>query len=175
MIQERRTQDEVLREVREIKEKLGAAHGFDVHRILAEARANQEKSRRVVIPVEGRLDRPADATPAGELSNLWRFPFEVNSSFLDYPHHPVTIRKTLYPDLERHVGDRAECKIFVGSREYRGHIYRSVAGYGPYFQLVFDDGPIDGAGLHVGMQTVVELDLSATPISISITPLERGH
>lgn len=54
IIEELKTQDEVLREVREIKEKLAAAHGFDVRRILAEARANQAKSRRTIIPARAR-------------------------------------------------------------------------------------------------------------------------
>ena len=50
IIENRKTQDEVLREVREIKEQLGASHGFDVRRILDEARANQAKGGRAVIP-----------------------------------------------------------------------------------------------------------------------------
>jgi hypothetical protein len=49
--------DEVLREVREIKGKLAAVRGFDVGRIMAEARANQAKSRRKIIPVPVR-ERP---------------------------------------------------------------------------------------------------------------------
>lgn len=53
-VKECSSRDEVLREVREIKEQLAAVHGFDVGRIMAEARANQAKSRRKIIPAPVR-------------------------------------------------------------------------------------------------------------------------
>ena len=44
------TCDEVLREVREIKEALARAHGYDVRRILDDAREKQKRSGRTVLP-----------------------------------------------------------------------------------------------------------------------------
>jgi hypothetical protein len=50
------TCDEVLREVREIKEALAQAHGYDVRRILDDAREKQKRSGRTVLPPPRRDD-----------------------------------------------------------------------------------------------------------------------
>jgi hypothetical protein len=44
------TRDEVLREVRRIKEALAKSMDFDVHRILEDARKRQYEGGRTVIP-----------------------------------------------------------------------------------------------------------------------------
>ena len=45
------TPDEILAEVRRIKEELAAAHGYDLHKMLEEARRDQAKSgRRILSP-----------------------------------------------------------------------------------------------------------------------------
>ena len=44
--EEPESHDEVIREVRRIKEELAAAQGFDIRRICEEARKNQEASER---------------------------------------------------------------------------------------------------------------------------------
>ena len=43
--------DEVIREVRKIKDFLAQAQNFDIRRILDEARENQKKSGRTILPV----------------------------------------------------------------------------------------------------------------------------
>ena len=42
--------DEILAEVRRIKEELAAAHGYDVRKMLEEARRDQAQSGRRMIP-----------------------------------------------------------------------------------------------------------------------------
>ncbi len=50
-VKEKETTDEVLKEMREIKEKLAASMGFDLDRILADARQRQsEDGRKVLSP-----------------------------------------------------------------------------------------------------------------------------
>ena len=49
-IQDKPTTDDVVLEVRKIKEQLAEAFDFDIDRILADARERQGQSDRVVIP-----------------------------------------------------------------------------------------------------------------------------
>lgn len=49
-IQDKPTTDDVVLEVRKIKEQLAEAFDFDIDRILADARERQGQSGRVVIP-----------------------------------------------------------------------------------------------------------------------------
>ncbi len=49
-IKDKPTTDEVVLEVRKIKEQLAEAFDFDIDRILANARERQAESDRVVIP-----------------------------------------------------------------------------------------------------------------------------
>ena len=49
-INESRSTDEVLREVRRIKEELAQAFDFDIDRILADAREKQQQSGRKILP-----------------------------------------------------------------------------------------------------------------------------
>jgi hypothetical protein len=55
-IEEKETTDEVIQEVRRIKEALGASLGFDVDRILEDARKKQNESGRTILPPPGRKD-----------------------------------------------------------------------------------------------------------------------
>ena len=55
------SQDEILAEVRRIKEELAAAHGYDIHSMCEEARRHQaESGRRILSPPQRR-----DALPTG--------------------------------------------------------------------------------------------------------------
>ncbi len=49
-IDQRETTDDVVREIRRIKEALAEAMRFDVHRILEEARGKQKTGGRKVLP-----------------------------------------------------------------------------------------------------------------------------
>lgn len=49
IIQEPETTDEVIQEVRKIKEKLAQAFDFDIDRILADAREKQQRRGRKVL------------------------------------------------------------------------------------------------------------------------------
>lgn len=48
--EENETCDEVLREVRQIKEKLAESMDFDIHRMCEEARKNQRASGKKIVP-----------------------------------------------------------------------------------------------------------------------------
>jgi hypothetical protein len=50
------TRDEVLREVRRIKEALAKSMNFDIHRILEDARRRQREGGRTVLPPPARKD-----------------------------------------------------------------------------------------------------------------------
>ena len=56
-VKEKETTDEVLKEVRAIKEKLARSMGFDVRRILADARRRQARSGRKVISPPPRRNK----------------------------------------------------------------------------------------------------------------------
>ena len=56
IVRERDTTDEVLKEVREIKERLAAVLDFDVDRILADALQRQAESGREVLSPPPRRD-----------------------------------------------------------------------------------------------------------------------
>ncbi len=65
----RRTSDEVLVEVRRIKEELAAVYDFDVHRIAEEARRQQAMSgRRILAPPPKDGDKKFDVDAAKTLS-----------------------------------------------------------------------------------------------------------
>jgi hypothetical protein len=56
MVDEKETTDEVVQEVRRIKENLAKAFDFDVDRILDDARRRQTESPRTVLPPPVRHD-----------------------------------------------------------------------------------------------------------------------
>jgi len=55
-INEKETEDEVLKETRRIKEALAASMNFDIYRILEDARRRQRESGRRVISAPVRQD-----------------------------------------------------------------------------------------------------------------------
>lgn len=55
-INEKETVDEVLQETRRIKEALARSMGFDIDRILEDARHREKKSGRKVLPPPVRQD-----------------------------------------------------------------------------------------------------------------------
>jgi hypothetical protein len=50
MVNEKQTTDEVIREVRRIKEDLARSFDFDLHRIFEDARQRQKESGREILP-----------------------------------------------------------------------------------------------------------------------------
>ena len=63
------TRDEVLAEVRQIKDRLAAVHGYDVHRIAEEARAEQAVSRRQILsPPPKSMDKAFEGAAARVLT-----------------------------------------------------------------------------------------------------------
>ena len=59
------TKDEVLQEVRDIKKALAAAAGYDLDRMLSEARTRQAESGRTIIspPAKQGIAVPVHAAP----------------------------------------------------------------------------------------------------------------
>ena len=57
------TTDEIMREVRRIKEELGAFMDFDIHRIFEDARRRQNEGGRKVVSPPPRKAPAARATP----------------------------------------------------------------------------------------------------------------
>jgi hypothetical protein len=55
-IHDKGTRDEVVQEVRRIKEALAESMGFDIHRILEDARRRQHDTGRTVLPPPARRD-----------------------------------------------------------------------------------------------------------------------
>ena len=56
MVDRPETCDEVIREVRRIKEALAQTHGHDVRKILDDAREKQKRSGRTILPAPSRHD-----------------------------------------------------------------------------------------------------------------------
>jgi hypothetical protein len=56
-IDEQITGDEIILEVRRIKEELARSAGFDVDRIVEDARRRQQESGRPIVPVPDRESR----------------------------------------------------------------------------------------------------------------------
>nr|VFK33272.1 MAG: hypothetical protein BECKMB1821I_GA0114274_10432 [Candidatus Kentron sp. MB]VFK76074.1 MAG: hypothetical protein BECKMB1821H_GA0114242_10412 [Candidatus Kentron sp. MB] len=74
------TTDEVIREVRTIKETLAQSLNYDVHRILKDARERQQSSDKKIIGTPDR--RPACSDILGKHFSTR----EVSSWKLPYPH-----------------------------------------------------------------------------------------
>ena len=55
-IEERETHDEVIREVRKIKDTLAQALDYDVRRILDDAREKQKSAGRTILPAPAQPD-----------------------------------------------------------------------------------------------------------------------
>ena len=60
---EKETRDEVVHEIRRIKEALAKSMDFDVDRILEDARQRQKESGRKVLPPPVRKTREAPPSP----------------------------------------------------------------------------------------------------------------
>lgn len=63
-VRESVTTDEVIREVRAIKEALAKSMDFDIGRILADARAKQALSGRIVLAAPSRLKSQSTVVPS---------------------------------------------------------------------------------------------------------------
>ena len=69
---------------------------------------------------------------------MQRFRFKVNSSFLSWPSHPITVPRSQidYIALEReglHEGSlRVVC---LDGTTVNGEMYSGTAGFGPYYQI----------------------------------------
>jgi hypothetical protein len=89
-----------------------------------------------------------------------KFVFTVGKAFLDYSHHPITIPKAHYGQLEREalaVDAISLVSPFGGSS---GSIKYSVAGFGPYYQLTMNrelsNDPM--LSFRLGQRLVIELE-----------------
>jgi hypothetical protein len=69
---------------------------------------------------------------------MQRFNFKVNSSFLSWPSHPITVPKTQidYLKLEKEGLDQGTLRVVCpDGTTVSGDMYSGTAGYGPYYQI----------------------------------------
>src|SRR5436190_21965245 len=91
-----------------------------------------------------------------------QFQFEVNKSFLNYPNHPITVPKRLYPAMAAEgIGPGSLSVEAPDGSVLSGDLYHGTAGYGPYYQIriaVPPSHPI--LGLRMGSDVSVVLERS---------------
>jgi hypothetical protein len=104
------------------------------------------------------------------------FDFTVNSSFLSYPSHPITVPKTQvdYHRLERENLGREIAIIEPNGMRMAGRLYRSIAGYGEYYQIrIQPDVPDPLYALQIGARLRVEMIRAATGGEVRLHMLSR--
>ena len=93
---------------------------------------------------------------------MLRFTFKVNSSFLSWPSHPITVPRTQidYSDLEAEGLDRGSLTVVCpDGTSVSGEMYSGTAGYGPYYQIRMGVPKTHGLlGFPLGFSLSIELE-----------------
>jgi hypothetical protein len=100
-----------------------------------------------------------------------QFNFTVNRSFLNPKRHPITIQKSEYSKLQKELFPRENATVIChdGSRMY-GYIYRSYAGWGPYYQLVVRGENIDPLSLfQIDKKLIVTIEKKSIGIEVFLS------
>ena len=89
------------------------------------------------------------------------FSFTINSSFLNYPTHPITVPRSCvdYRRIRAEFEERALLRIVAPNGvEFTGELYFATAGYGEYYQIRVKGGPKQSlSGLTRGDRVSVQL------------------
>lgn len=86
------------------------------------------------------------------------FRFTINTSFLKYSTHPITVPKqqVKYSQLVKERLDKGDLTIiFPKGQRVCGHMYYGKSGYGPYYQIRTYSGESIPKGLSKGDSVLV--------------------
>lgn len=102
------------------------------------------------------------------------FPFIAGRSFLNYPTHPITIRKACYPELQTEGLTSGDVVVATADGHIRGIIYSGNAGWGPYYQIrARGKNPGDPSfTFAIGQHILVEIQKSQTGILVTLNVAE---
>ncbi|MBN1449845.1 MAG: DUF4935 domain-containing protein [Anaerolineales bacterium] len=115
------------------------------------------------------------ATKATAYSESLQFSFKINKSFVNYNHHPVTIPRAFYDQLEALGFESDNVLITSPYGSVRGAIYSSEAGYGRYFQIVMRGGGSQEDPLgnfRIGQTVLVEIGMVNNIIQVQYSHIE---
>lgn len=104
-----------------------------------------------------------------------QFPFRLNKSFVNYNHHPITIPKAYYEQLESLGFESDNVLIICPYGSARGFLYSSEAGYGHYYQIVARGGsyPEDPlSNFKVDQTVLVEIERINNVVQVKLSPVE---
>ena len=115
------------------------------------------------------------ATKTSATSGSIQFTFKINKSFANYAHHPITIPKTYYEQLESLDLENENVLITSPYGSLGGFIYSSEAGYGEYYQIVVRGGihqedPF--INFRVGQTIVVKIERVDNVMQVKLSPVE---
>ncbi len=115
------------------------------------------------------------ATKVAPPSEGIQFTFKVNKSFVNYGHHPITIPKAYYEQLEVSGFESDNILITSPYGSAKGSIYSSEAGYGRYFQIVmrggsYQDDPL--SNFKIGQTVLVEIEMVNNIVQVKFSHIE---
>ena len=115
------------------------------------------------------------AKKATSYSESIQFTFKINKSFVNYNHHPVTIPRAFYDQIEASGFESDNVLITSAYGSVRGSIYSSEAGYGRYFQLVMRGGASQEdpfSNFKIGQTVIVEIGAVNNIVQVDFSEIE---
>lgn len=103
------------------------------------------------------------------------FTFRINKSFVNDNHHPITIPKANYEQLESLGLESDNALITCPYGSVKGSIYSSEAGYGQYYQIVarggsYEEDPL--SNFRIGQPVFVEIESVNNIVQVKLAPIE---
>jgi len=101
------------------------------------------------------------------------FPFTINKSFKSYGHHPITIPRAYYEQVQALGFESDNVLIISPFGSVRGTIYYAEAGWGRYYQIVarggnYPEDPLNRFDL--GQEILVEIVRMNDAVQVSYVP-----
>ena len=114
------------------------------------------------------------AQKAATYSESIQFTFKINKSFVNYNHHPITIPRAFYDQVEASGFESDNALIVSPYGSVRGAIYSSEAGYGRYFQIVMRGGSPDDplSNYRIGQTILVEIGAVNNFVQVKFSDIE---
>ncbi|MEW6028492.1 MAG: PIN-like domain-containing protein [Chloroflexota bacterium] len=114
------------------------------------------------------------AQRAASYSESIQFTFKINKSFVNYNHHPITIPRAFYDQIEASGFESDSVLITSPYGSVRGAIYSSEAGYGRYFQIVMRGGSQEDplSNFRIGQTILVEIGAVNNVVQVKFSELE---
>jgi hypothetical protein len=101
------------------------------------------------------------------------FPFTINKSFVNYSHHPITVPRLLYEQVEALGFESDNVLITSPFGSVKGALYYAEAGWGRYYQIVARGGNYPADPLNnfkMGQVILVEISKNEDIVQVEYIP-----